>query len=272
MGCYRSNGCGPYSGLSCNECPASNPKYREESDVSLKDQYSKYHNEFFNLIDNPMLKTDNVIRFSGTYQASQELLSTHIVDVQYISMIIARKLINKGEHIDIGILLQKGLIHDIDEVLVGDIPRLTKYSSQTCHDALNAVAESVVKDISNKLDGTDYVINLWSTAKDNTPEGYILRLADMLSVAKKTAYEVSILNNNNFLRVAVEMMNYIHDLYNSVPVDLFFIPSSIGYIKDLLRGVESYLSSIIEDRQDTIEKFNIENTATRFIISNRYKE
>jgi len=272
VSCYKSGGCGPYEMYSCNNCPASKPSYLDNNRKVNKVESKRTGNEFFDLIDNPMMKTENVIRFSGTYQIHEEQLSTHIVDVQFISFMIARKIISFGERVDVGLVLQRGLVHDVDEVLVGDIPRLTKYSSATCHDALNLVAASVVHDISNKLDGTDYVFDLWDNAKDNTIEGYIIRLADMLSVAKKTAYEVSILNNNNFLRIAVEMMNYIHDLYNSVPVDLFFIPSSIEYVKNLLLGVESYLSSIVEDRKDIVKQFNIEDTATSFIIKNRYIE
>ena len=29
MQCYRDGGCGPYEGLSCTECPASNPDYKQ---------------------------------------------------------------------------------------------------------------------------------------------------------------------------------------------------------------------------------------------------
>lgn len=271
MGCYKSGGCGEYEGLACVACPASNPSYKDTK-VDLNKEKNKSYNNFFDIINSPLMKTENVIRYSGTYQINQELLSTHIVDVQMISMIIARNMINNGERINIGDLLKKGLIHDVDEVLVGDIPRLTKYSSQECHDSLNAVAESVVREISNKLDQTDYVLDLWKNAKDNTIEGYIIKLADMISVAKKTAQEISIYNNNSFLKVAIEMINYIHDLYNSVPVDLIYIPENVKYVRNLLLNIEDYFVEVIRDRQSIIDKFNIENTAVKYIISHRYKE
>lgn len=271
MGCYKSGGCGEYEGLSCKDCPASNPNYKDVV-VDLKNEQCKSHNNFFDIINSPLMKTENVIRFSGTYQINQELLSTHIVDVQMISLIIARNMINNGERVDVGLLLQKGLIHDVDEVLVGDIPRLTKYSSSECHDSLNAVAESVVHDISNKLDKSDFILNIWKNAKDYTIEGYILKLADMISVAKKTSQEISMLNNNNFLKVAIEMMNYIHDLYNSVPVDLIYIPENIKYVRTLLINIENYFVDTIRNHQDVIDKFGIENTAVKYIVEHRYKE
>ena len=41
MQCYRDGGCGPYEGLSCTECPASNPDYKQrhktKTDKPLKD-------------------------------------------------------------------------------------------------------------------------------------------------------------------------------------------------------------------------------------------
>lgn len=229
-------------------------------------------NEFLSLINTPMLKTDNVIRFSGLFQISQELLSTHIVDVQFMSLRMARRLISEGEHINIGKMLEKCLVHDIDEVLVGDIPRLTKYSSTVCHDALNAVAADVVKDMSDDLDSTSYLYDLWSNAKDNTLEGYLLKLSDMIGVAKKSVTEIEILNNNNFLRIAIEMLNYVHDLQESIPVDLFFSRNSILYIKNILSGVSNSLSSIIEDRKDIINRYSIENNATKNIIDHRYRD
>jgi len=257
----------------------SDPKYRA---YNMSEKYSpeptnksedlRNSNEFLDLINSPVLRMDNVIRFSGLFQITQELLSSHVVDVQFVSLLIARKLINLGESVDTGLMLEKCLVHDVDEVLVGDIPRLTKYSSPQCYKALNAVADGVVVDMSIDFDGTTYLYDLWRTAKDYTIEGYLLKLSDMIVVAKKCVSEVEMLNNNNFLRVAIEMLNYVNDLLNTVPRDLFCEDESSEYIKDILRGVIYSLSSIIEDRSDIISRYAIENSATKDIISNRYKE
>lgn len=229
-------------------------------------------NEFIELMDSPLLKTDNVNRYSATYQANPELLSVHIVDVQFLALMIARKLIAYGERIDIGKLLEKCLIHDVDETLTGDFTRLVKYSSEICHDTLEAVAESVVVEISNDMDGTSYLSDIWKNAKDDTIEGYILRLCDMLSVIKKISKEVDLLNNNNFLRVALEVQSYISDLYITVPVDIFYIPNSVNYIKSLLKGVDNYLHNIVTERRDVIEKLKIDNTTVRYIVNNRFNK
>lgn len=233
---------------------------------------NKNNNEFLNLLDSPLLRTDNVNRYSGTYQSDPELLSVHIVDVQFISLMIARKLQSFNEHVNIGLLLEKGLIHDVDETLTGDFTRLVKYSSKTCHDALEAVAESVVKEISYDTDGTDYILDRWSNAKDNTLEGYIIKLSDMLSVIKKVSKEVDLLGNNNFLRVALEVQSYINDLYNSVPVDLFFSPDAIRYIKNILIHVSEYLHDLTETHRDVIDKLSIDNSTVKYIVSNRFNK
>ena len=242
-------------------------KYYYEEGVEVNMQ-----NEFLNLMDSPLLKTDNVNRYSGIFQTDPERLSVHIVDVQMFSLMIARKLMSYGENIDIGKLLEKGLIHDVDETLTGDFTRLVKYSSKTCHDALEAVAESVVNEMSQDMDGTTYLADVWSNAKDATPEGYIIKLSDMLSVIKKISKEVDMLGNNHFLKVALEVSSYISDLYNSIPVDLFYEPMSIRYIKDLLRGVSEYLNSITLHNKEIIDIMKIDNSTVRYIVNNRFNK
>lgn len=230
------------------------------------------NNEFLKLIDSPLLKTDNVNRYSGIYQASPELLSVHIVDVQFLALMIARNFEYLEEPVHIGILLEKCLIHDIDETLTGDFTRLVKYSSKTCHDALEAVAESVVSEISKDVDKSDYILNIWKDSKNDTIEGYILKLCDMFSVIKKISKEVDFLGNNNFLKVAIEVRSYIDDLKQTIPSYLFYSEYTENYIKSLLNGVTDYLDKLILDHKDVIDKLSIDNSTVRYIVNNRYNK
>lgn len=230
------------------------------------------NNEFLKLIDSPLLKTDNVNRYSGIYQASPELLSVHIVDVQFLALMIARNFLMNSEPVNIGILLEKCLIHDIDETLTGDFTRLVKYSSKTCHDALEAVAESVVSEISKDIDKTNYILNIWKSSKDDTTEGYILKLCDMLSVIKKISKEVDFLGNNNFLKVAIEVRSYIDDLNKTIPTYLFRSNYTKSYIELLLKGVMDYLDDLIESHKDIIDKLSIDNSTVRYIVNNRFNK
>lgn len=230
-------------------------------------------NEFLNLINNPMLRANGVTRYSGLLQSHNETLTQHIHDVTILSYIIGRRLVTLGENVNMESLLEKCIIHDMDETLVGDIPRLTKYSSTECHDALNVVADIAAKGMSNKIDGTDYTYNIWKNAKnDGSLEGFILSITDMLSVAKKVIEEVEFANNKKFLQVAAESVNYIGDLLNRVNELDNIKDSSKKYFVDILASSSSSLSELIDKYHDYINDYDLTDSIQSEILKNRYKD
>lgn len=229
-------------------------------------------NEFLDLINNPMLRAEGVTRYSGLLQNHPESLTQHIHDVSVLAYIIGRKLIVNGENVDIGKLLEKCIIHDMDETLVGDIPRLTKYSNKECHEALSSVADIAAKGMSRKIDGTDYTYGIWSNAKDDgSLEGFILRIVDMLSVTKKVIEEVEFANNKKFLQVAKESVEYLGELINMAS-ELDVKPSTKGYFIDLIASASSHIGEIIDNNKDAIDHYDILDSILTYIIQNRYRD
>ena len=225
-------------------------------------------NIFLRIISNPLLRTDEINRYSGTYQATPELLSTHIVDVQYISLLIAKEFQRHGCIVDTGELLERGLLHDIDETLTGDFTRLVKYSSKECHDILEALAESVTKEISDDITDDGYLLEKWKNAKDSSVEGYIIRIADIMSVCKKISREVDFLGNNNFLKVALEVQNYLESLLNSIPSDIL-VEESVEYVKRLLEDSLTYLRKLVKENESVIDRLDLMNSTIKRLIENR---
>lgn len=194
------------------------------------------------IVDNPILKSNRVIRYSGIYQAEPESLCEHVLSVQYIAYQIALDLINLGESIDLGKLLEKVLLHDVDEVIVGDIPRTTKYATETSKEVLDEIARMSLAKLP-KMDARS--VEVWENAKDSTPEGFILRLADMLDVYKKVRLEITKLNNYEFCGVAIESKEYFesYDWIKSM-TNIFKNVKSIQYVNDLLTEVLEELGKI----------------------------
>lgn len=193
------------------------------------------------IINNPILKSNRVIRYSGIYQAEPEALSEHVLSVQFISYLIAHDLICNGEVIRIGVLLEKGLIHDMDEVLTGDIPRPTKYATPESKKMLDTIAR-------NSLDRlpkvNSHMIEVWESAKDQTKEGFLIRLADFLDVYKKVVLEINQLGNKEFHSVAQEFYEYYESInWDSMIDKLFFDGRS--YLKDIIREVDKNLKDIV---------------------------
>lgn len=228
-------------------------------------------NEFLNIINSPLCKTKAITRYSGTRQNQNETLSDRILDVAMMSYHIARNLEVRGVSVNIGLLLQKCIIHDIDEVLIGDIPRMTKYSSEECHRALNNLANDTAKELSFDIDGTDYTYNIWRNDKDSSLEGTILRVTDMLSVANKVIFEIEFHHNIGFFKVATEISHYLSDVLDKVKSNL---SDNIAteYLTKIIDDTYEVMMSLIEEYKPKIDQYNIYDEFSAKIINRRDKE
>lgn len=210
-------------------------------------------NRFLELINNPALNVDNTIRYSLMYQIKEESLSHHISEVCIMSYFTALRLNSYGEDLDIGLLLEKVILHDLDEVLTGDIPRSTKYYSKEGLNAMRGVADDAIVRLVSQLEGAESIVDKWRQAKKGK-EGVVLELCDMLCVARKVVTEVKILGNGYFLKVAYEM---IDNLKNLAKEDFGeFNLESRAYIQELIHDAVEIMSTLISG-DDRLERYGI---------------
>lgn len=212
--------------------------------------------DILDILNSPLMKTKGVIRYSGLIQAEEESLSDHILDVMNMSYLISRNLELLGTRIDLGLLLGRALVHDCDEVLIGDIPRLTKYSSVELHEKLDDLAEITAKKMSQEIDNTDYTYLLWSLSKNNDIEGTIIQIADMASVAHKVMNEIIYNSNLRFLRVAYELKSYSENIAATYDSSLFNEESNV-YIVVLLNSISDLMTKLGEEYSSNLEVLNI---------------
>ena len=111
------------------------------------------------------------------------------------SFFIAMELKNKGEVIDVGKLMAKAVIHDIEEVIVGDIASPTKYHSLRLTEEIQDLSSSAARHILSAFDSSEDLFHIWETSKKGT-EGYIVALADKLAVVYKIQQEVEGFGNH----------------------------------------------------------------------------
>lgn len=216
-------------------------------------------NKFLELANLPILNTDNTIRYSLMYQIRPESLSDHITEVSMLSYIIATNLNNRGESINIGLVLKKVLLHDVDEVLTGDIPRTTKYYTKESLSSMRYVADEAIKHITdNYINDNGKTLELWRSAKDGK-EGFIVDLSDMLCVARKVVREYAILGNTYFLKVAYEMDSNLDNTISKFLKDKKddFTKESVKYISDLLIDAKALMEEYIEDSK--FKKYGIDH-------------
>ena len=113
---------------------------------------------------------------------------------------------------DLGVLFTKIAMHDLDEAILGDIPRTTKYFSDDIRSAFKEVEYGTISRLEKWLDA-DFVES-WVSAKLGS-EGEVLRILDIASVVYKNWTEVVLLRNRSFLRVCVETQRYLQEIYQS---------------------------------------------------------
>lgn len=219
--------------------------------------------DFTKLAFNPMSRMSEVSRYSSVYQETNETLAEHVAEVSVMAYLIAKKMeILGNENIDIGSLLEKCLLHDVDEVLTGDIPRNTKYATREVHDELNKVADEAVRMIENMLGGIS-LMPVWAEAKSKK-EGVILKVVDMLCVVKKCVTEIELRGNLTFLKVVAELETHLANmLKNKDAYALFDKDSSRELLRSLLTEAKDEVTTIRVRYQHVISKYHIRENVIR---------
>lgn len=202
------------------------------------------NNSFLELVNIPVLNTDNAIRYSLMYQIKRESLADHIADVSLLSYLLALRFNSYGEGLDIGNILEKVILHDLDEVLTGDIPRSTKYYSEEGLKAMRMVALDAITKLAESLPGSDGLVDRWKMAKEGK-EGSVLVIADMLCVARKVVTEVKILGNGYFLKVAYEMIDNLNALKSEL---------ESGELSKFNEQSRTYINQLIHDTINVMEE------------------
>lgn len=163
------------------------------------------------LLKSKIFRTDQVIRYSGLRTREPETLSHHIIEVQLLSLKMYYELLELGyNELELGQLLYKGLIHDMDEVITGDFPRPIKYYNKEIRDSIEFVADKSVQWLSYNEFGSMEPYEVWSTSKLGHA-GLVIKVSDLAVVAKKAAEEVLIFGNNEYLKVLDEVKGYMRE-------------------------------------------------------------
>lgn len=212
------------------------------------------NNKFLELVSSPLMNLDHTYRYSGTKLVEKETLSQHIVDTIMMGMKIVEDINDLGTiQLDLSEYIMKATYHDLEEVITGDVPRPLKYHDEDTLSSMRAVADSVAKELfQNEFSDWMYHYEIWRDSKED-PEGYILKLVDILVVVNKVVKEVSLLNNYYMLRVAHEVSQYTSNLR-----DFFLEKNPLddtranNYITDLLGDAIQAMKDILEVNKDKL--------------------
>ncbi len=200
-------------------------------------------NHVSGIINSPLVsRASRVMRYSSSRLTDPESLAIHTHEVLMIGVLLIDRIkeVSPEEVIDESLYMSKALSHDLEEISTGDVPRPLKYSSQEVRESLQVIADSAARELftDNFYDSKRW-LTLWKNAKEGK-EGHLLKLADLMTVLRKSIYEVDILSNLTMLDVVKNVAFYFKEILNDL--DEFLSVYTEDSSKDYLSGVilESY--------------------------------
>lgn len=129
-------------------------------------------------------------------------------------------------------VLSKAIIHDIEEVITGDIPTPTKYHSEKLLDQITLLEEDAAHQVCMDVFDSNIIHGLWTNCKDGSMSGQIVRLADIAAVVYKIWCERQ-LGNTTFDKYLPDITQRIRDV-------------------DLCDDLEVFLENILDVAEDMI--------------------
>lgn len=157
----------------------------------------------------------SVARYSRDHVHRRESVLEHIG----FCALYALTLCNRIAALDRKELLVRAVMHDVDEAVMGDAPRTTKYASKELAEAFKVAERKAVLKLSEKIGSLSF--NDWEKAKDDTLEGQAMKLIDFAAVVYKAWSEICLFGNFSFRRVLLELQSALSNqagLFDSSPI------------------------------------------------------
>ena len=161
------------------------------------------------LIESSPHRLSHVYRYSSIPIIRKENVAEHSFYVAFYSYLIAKEMVIRDYDVDVGVVLSRALLHDLDESHTGDFLREVKYGHPHLKRVLDEVSVSMIEGMTEELN-----IDLkpdWVSAKNDDIEGAIVKIADFLRVASYM-YEEYRLGNQHLWDRSPELMEYLVQL------------------------------------------------------------
>jgi len=185
--------------------------------------------EAFDVID----AMSAITRYSQAHNNTRESVLEHTGFVAIFGAAICARIDRDPSEV-----LKRAIVHDIDEIVTGDIPTTTKYANPEVTTALQAVEAQGADEAINKLFTTPNYMKAWVDAKDDSLNGWIIRIADTAAVIFKMRQEAA-LGNKTLLAYRKRVRDVLATWYN---IDLHYeyreLLNIVRELIDILEGIK----------------------------------
>lgn len=159
----------------------------------------------------------DVRRYSMVRLTSPESVLEHTAFVALLSFLICWELNLREENVSSTDVMTKSLLHDLGEVVTGDIPRPTKHHSPETRKMIEGIETAGMKRVLDGLGVNEIVTTnvqfIQRKAKDGS-SGFVVALSDTLAVVYKSWDEVLLRNNMSMCKVAASTLPDLANLRN----------------------------------------------------------
>lgn len=172
-------------------------------------------------------------RFNNTPRLGEESVSEHSFSVAFLSMLVGNYLEKEGLKFDKPRLMPMALVHDMEEIISGDIIKVIKSGGFKKElDKLNTASMEFLTNVLGE-EGEIY-LDLWKEAKEkNTIEAKIIDLLDMVACILYCVKEIH-LGNKYFREVLEYAVKKVLKFSQKIPEAKRFIREitdySLGYL------------------------------------------
>ena len=160
----------------------------------------------------------SIDRYSQTRLMNPESVLEHTGFVCFCSLMIGKELERAGEVIDFGELMIKATVHDLEEVVTGDIACPTKYWDDRITREIKRVEREAGRKVLYDIDPSGELFTFWDTSKHDK-EGFIVSLADKLAVVYKVNQEAMEFSNQTIKGHVQGLIPALDKLYGCCPFD-----------------------------------------------------
>lgn len=139
----------------------------------------------FGALTGRVRRMSHVYRYSSYPVMRRESVAEHSWWVTFIAYVIGIDLLERGRIIELDVLCQRAIMHDLSEALSGDIIRSYKYSSEALlrelkHADVRNMDQLALDEFGDVVG--DAILGGWHHAKAPDLVGDIVRFADMIAV------------------------------------------------------------------------------------------
>jgi len=191
----------------------------------------------------------SVHRFSMTKMCEPESVLEHSGWVALVSCLLARE-INAIDPscVIVGDMLTRALIHDLDEIVTGDVPRPTKYRNEQTVKAFKEMSRWGVTKVIKSLDLSEEVaremMEFHMVAKLGR-EGLIVAIADCMAVVYKLWEETIVRRNHSMMSHASRLSGQLEDLRRGIDEEFRRVEVKT-YLLDVIDQCEVKVAKILE--------------------------